>query len=180
MKGPGMPLSRLFGSRLALAALVSLALSGCATQSQDRYSYQDVGHASVVEFGTVLASRQVDIKGQNTGMGAGVGAAAGGIALSGVGQGAGNAGAVLGGIVAGAIIGAVAEQMAADRVGLEYTITLANGKTITIVQDQGKNDRVFAAGDAVMVQASGTYQRVLPADRLPSEIAKPKSVKIVE
>jgi len=165
---------------LLAAAVLAAGLAGCATQGQNRYSYQDVGHASIVEFGTVLSSRQVEINGRNTGLGAGVGAAAGGIALSNVGQGSGNAAAILGGVVAGAVIGAVAEQAAADRVGIEYIITLANGKTITIVQEQVKGDRVFVPGDAVMVQESGTYQRVLPADQLPSQITKPKSVKIAE
>jgi outer membrane lipoprotein SlyB len=153
-------------------------LCGCETQGQNRYSYADVGRASLVEFGTIITSRQVDIKGQNTGTGAVIGGTAGGLAMSGVGSGNGNAAAVLGGVLVGAVAGAIAEQSMADRIGVEYTITLANGKTITLVQEQQKGDHMFASGERVMVQANGTYQRVLPADNLPTEIARPKEIKV--
>ncbi|MGQ9371736.1 outer membrane lipoprotein [Azospirillum sp. A39] len=167
---------RLSAATLTVAA--AIALGGCATQGQSRYSYQDVGRASLVEFGTVLASRPVDITGRNTGAGGLVGATAGGLAMSNVGQGTGNAAAIIGGALVGAVAGAMAEQAMSDRVGIEYTLTLANGKTLTIVQEQAQGDRVFAPGDAVMVQSSGTYQRVLAADHLPAEITRPKEVKI--
>ena len=157
-----------------------LVLAGCATQGQSRYSHQDVGRATVVEFGTVVASRPVDIKGQNTGAGGLVGATAGGLALSNVGQGTGNLAAVLGGALVGGVLGAVAEQAVSDRVGIEYTITLANGKTITMAQEQAQEDRVFAPGERVMVQTSGTYQRVLAADHLPNQIARPQGIKVVD
>lgn len=164
------------GTSICLAA----SLTGCATQGQSRYSFQDVGRASVVEFGTVVASRQVDIRGQNTGVGGVVGGTAGGLAMSNVGQGSGNVAAILGGVLVGAAIGAMAEQAASDRVGIEYTITLANGKTITIVQEQASGDRVFSPSERVMVQANGTYQRVLPADHLPNQIARPQGIKVVD
>jgi outer membrane lipoprotein SlyB len=155
-------------------------MSGCASPGQSRYAVRDVGRASIVEFGTVVGARQVDIKGQNTGAGAIAGGAAGGIAMSGVGNSSGNAAAILGGVVAGAVVGAIVEQSLSDRTGIEYTITLANGKTITLAQEQQQGDRVFIPGDRVMVQANGTYQRVLAADHLPTEIARPKAIKVVD
>lgn len=172
----------LISKALAVAGILMAAsgLTACQNPNQNRYSYQDVGRASVVEFGAVVAVRQVDITGRNTGLGAGVGGAAGGIAGSTIGRGSGNAAAVLGGVVIGAIAGAVVEQAMADRTGLEYTVTLANGKTITIVQEQGPSDRVLAPGERVTIQASGTYQRVLPADHLPTEISRPKGIKVTD
>ncbi|MFP5513018.1 MAG: hypothetical protein ACLGJC_08050 [Alphaproteobacteria bacterium] len=164
----------------ATSICLAASLTGCATQGQSRYSFQDVGRASAVEFGTVVASRQVDIRGQNTGVGGVVGGTAGGLAMSNVGQGSGNVAAILGGVLVGAAIGAMAEQAASDRVGIEYTITLANGKTITIVQEQAAGDRVFNPSERVMVQANGTYQRVLPADHLPNQIARPQGIKVVD
>jgi len=165
--------------KAAILVVLAATLSGCATQGQSRYSYQDVGRASVVEFGTVLASRPIDIRGQNTGAGGLVGATAGGLAMSNVGRGTGNAAAIIGGAVVGAMVGAAAEQAMSDRVGIEYVITLANGKTITIVQEQAQGDRVFIPGERVMVQASGTYQRVLSAGHLPTEVNRPRDIKIV-
>ena len=157
-----------------------MALGACATQGQNRYSYQDVGRATVVEFGTVLASRPVDIRGQNTGAGGLVGATAGGLAMSNVGRGSGNVAAIVGGALVGAAAGALAEQAMADRVGIEYVVTLANGKTITIVQEQGQGEQVFGPGQRVMVQSSGTYQRVLSADHLPTAVNRPKDIKVVD
>ena len=123
--------------------MVASTTAGCYQNSQSRYSYQEVGQSTVVEFGTVVAMRQVDITGQNTGVGALGGAAAGGIGGSTIGRGAGNAGAILGGVLIGAAVGALAEQALADRTGLEYTITLSNGKTITIVQEHKKDERTL-------------------------------------
>lgn len=163
-----------------LSVFLAGMLAGCATQGQSRYSYQDVGRATSVEFGTVVASRPVDIKGQNTGVGGAVGATAGGLAMSNVGQGSGNVAAIVGGALLGAVVGALAEQAASDRVGIEYVITLANGKTITIVQEQAAQDRVFGPSERVMVQISGNYQRVLPADHLPNQIARPQGIKVVD
>lgn len=167
-------------SIVAAVGLASLLLAGCATQGQSRYQAQEVGHASVVEFGTVLAVRAVDIRGRNSGAGAMVGAAAGGIGMSGVGAGAGNAAAILGGVVAGALVGAMAEQAMSDRVGIEYVITLANANTITIVQEQGAGDRVFNAGERVMVQTNGSYQRVLAADHLPTQVFQPQGIAVIK
>lgn len=165
---------------IALMAGLAMALGGCATQGQSRYSYKDVGRASEVAFGTVLSSRQVDITGQNTGAGAVVGGTAGGLAMSNVGSGTGNVAAILGGALVGAVAGAVIEQAAADRVGIEYVLILANGKTITVVQEQDEGDEIFAPGAPVMIQTSGSYQRVLSTANLPSEVSRPKQVKIVD
>lgn len=155
-----------------------LLLGGCVTSGQSRYNYDEVGKTSVVHFGTVLAVRAIDITGRNTGTGALVGGTAGGLVGTQVGQGNGGIAGVLGGVVLGAIAGAVAEQAMANHSGLEYTIVLENGKVITVAQEQEKDDRVFKNGDRVMVQSSGSYQRVLPADNLPTEVDRPKGIKI--
>lgn len=166
------------GLQAASAAIIALFLAGCVQSSQSRYNYDEVGRTSVVHFGTVIGVRNIDITGRNTGAGALVGGAGGAIAGTNVGHGSGTAGAMLGAAVAGAIIGGVAEQAMSNRTGLEYTVVLENGKTITLAQEQGKEDRVFAIGERVMVQASGRYQRVLATDHIPTEINRPKGITI--
>jgi outer membrane lipoprotein SlyB len=131
-----------------------------------------------LEFGTIITERQVDITGKNTGTGAILGGTAGGLVGSMVGRGGGNAAAIIGGLVVGAVAGAVAEQAMANRVGVDYTILLRNGKAITIVQEQQPRDRIFAPSERVMVQASGAYQRVLPTDNVPTEMNRPKGIEI--
>lgn len=162
---------------MALIA-ATFMLSGCVTSSQSRYNYNEVGRSSVVEFGTVVAVRDIDITGKNTGTGALIGGTTGGLVGTQVGSGNGGIAGVVGGIVLGAVAGAVAEQAMANRTGLEYTIVLQNGKVITIAQEQKEDDRVFKNGDRVMVQASGSYQRVLPTDHIPDEVDRPKGITI--
>jgi outer membrane lipoprotein SlyB len=171
---------KIVGNPLATVLVAAVLVSGCVDSGQNRYSYNDVGKTSVVQFGTVLAVRPIDITGQNTGAGAIAGGAAGGLAGNQFGHGGGKAGATLAGALVGLAAGAIAEQALSDRKGLEYTIVLENGKTVTIAQEHSEKDRVFAAGERVMVQASGTYQRVLPADNLPTEIARPKGIKVTD
>jgi outer membrane lipoprotein SlyB len=157
---------------------LALAVIGCSSEGQSRYNYDEVGKAVVVEFGTLIAARPVDITGKNSGTGAALGATAGGLVGSAIGRGGGNVAAIVGGVVVGAVAGAVAEQIAANRTGLEYTILLRNGKAITIAQEQEQKDRVFAPGERVMVQVSGSYQRVLAADGVPTEMNRPKGINI--
>jgi outer membrane lipoprotein SlyB len=175
MRGVGLPRQAAF---IAVCSL--LLLGGCVTSGQSRYNYDEVGRATAVHFGTVLAVRNIDITGKNTGTGALVGGTTGGLVGTQIGQGNGGIAGVVGGVVLGAIAGAVAEQALANHSGLEYTIILENGKVVTVAQEQDKDDRVFKNGDRVMVQSGGSYQRVLPADNLPTEVDRPKGIKIRE
>lgn len=165
--------------RLAPLAL-AIALMGCQHPGQSVYSSSEVGKASLVNFGTVVAVREVAIHGQNSGIGAGVGAAAGGIAGSQFGNSGGAAAATLAGVLIGGIVGAIAEQEAANRTGIEYTVTLQNGVTMMVVQEKNQGDRIMQPGERVMVQVSGGVQRVLPADNLPTEIKRPKGIKVID
>ncbi len=157
-----------------------LAAAGCQRPGQNVYSYSEVGKASLVNFGTLLAAREVAVQGQNTGAGALAGAAAGGIAGNQIGRGGGNAAATLVGVVIGGIVGALAEQAAANRKALEYTVTLETGATITVVQDHDEGERVLEPGERVMVQVTGGTQRVLPADNLPTELKRPAGIKVTD
>lgn len=165
---------------LASALVVALMITGCARQSQNTYRYDEVGRTSAVTFGTVVAVRPVDIIGQNTGLGAGLGATAGAGVGSQIGQGTGNAWAILGGVIIGAVAGAAAEQAISDRTGVEYTVTLESGVTLTVVQETPEGERILGVGERVIVQNSGGYQRVLPAAHLPTEIHRPQGIKVID
>lgn len=162
------------------AALLLFGLTACQHPSQNAYRYDEVGKSSAVSFGTVLAVRQIDIIGQNTGAGAVIGGAAGAGAGSAIGSGSGNNWAIGAGLVAGAIAGALAEQAMADRKGVEYTVILESGVTLTVAQEAPKDERILQAGERVIVQNSGGYQRVLPAANLPTEVKRPQGIKVVD
>ena len=120
------------------------------------------------------------IRDRNSGAGALVGAAAGAGAGSYIGSGDGTVWAVAGGALLGAAAGAAAEQAAANSIGVEYVITTEKGRTMTLTQNMNKGDVMVQAGQRVMVQTSGSYQRVLPADALPTEIKRPQGIKVVD
>lgn len=161
------------------ACLVFLiALMGCDYSTQTRYNYSEVGQIQVVNFGTVIAVRDIDIISDSTLAGGIIGGTGGAVGGLKVGSGTG---AVMGG-VAGAVIGVTAgsalEQAIRNRGGVEYTVVLENGKTLTVAQNVSPNDTILHTGDRVMVQINGKYQRVLPANKLPTEIEKPKGHQI--
>lgn len=162
---------------IAFLLIVSL-LTGCQQPGQNRYSYQDVGKNTEVVFGTVIKSREVDITGQNTGLGATAGAAGGALGGAYIGRGGGTLGAMLATAVVGGIAGHIAEQAISDHKGIEYIVTEENGKTVTIVQNKIEGEEILKKGSRVMVQTSGQYQRVLPADDLPEEIKRPKPIRV--
>ena len=163
-----------------LAALCSVILVGCQHQNRDTYNYDEIGKSSAVSFGTILAVRKIKIIGKNTGGGAAVGGAAGAGAGAYVGSGSGKPWAIGAGALAGAVAGAAAEQAASNRQGVEYTIILESGVTLTIAQEAPANEPLLHKGQRVIVQNSGGYQRVLPADNLPTEVKRPKGIKLKE
>lgn len=166
---------------VALGIALALGLGACAKRpSQNVYNYDEVGKSVAVSFGTIVSRREIDITGRNTGAGAAIGAAAGAGAGSYVGAGDGNIWATAAGALAGAAIGAMAEQAAADRKGVEYIVVLESGVTMTVAQDVGRDDVLLDPGTRVIVQNSGGYQRVLPATNLPTQIERPKGIKVVD
>ncbi len=164
----------------AATAVLLLGLSACQQSSQNAYRYNEVGKSSAVSFGTVLAVRPIDIIGENSGAGAVIGGAAGAGAGSAFGSGSGNNWAIGAGLIAGAIAGALAEQAMSDRKGVEYTIILESGITLTLAQESPKDERIMQAGERVIVQNTGGYQRVLPASNLPTEVKRPQGIKLVD
>lgn len=159
---------------------IPLLLSACATQSQDVYDFREAGQSTLVEFGTVLKVRDIQIKGENTGTGSALGAVGGAAAGSSIGGGDGRLAGALGGLVVGAVAGGLAEQGMNDKRGVEYTIVQENKKIITIPQYIKKEEPIFPKGTRVMIQTSGSYQRVLTAEDLPETVKRPKGIKVVD
>jgi len=168
------------GVSLIIAVLlltVAGLLTACDFSTQTRYKYSEVGKIQVVNFGTILAVRDIDIIAESSAGGGIVGGAGGAIGGAGIGSGSGSIAGVIGGAVVGATVGAALEQAIRNRGGVEYTVTLENGKTLTIAQNVSEKDVIHKTGDRVMVQINGQYQRVLPANQLPTEINRPKGIK---
>lgn len=161
-----------------LFLMITVLFAGCARlSSQGVYQESEIGRTSAVSFGTVVNVRMVDVVGKSTGAGSLVGGTTGGALAS---QGSNNGVAVIGGIIAGSVVGIISEQAMRDRKGIEYIIVLKSGATQIITQEIGEKEIPIKSGDRVIVQNSGGYQRVLPINNLPTEIHRPKGIKIID
>jgi outer membrane lipoprotein SlyB len=143
-----------------------LLLSACAPQQgQNRYNKAEVGKQTEIDYGRIVSVKEVDVTGENTGLGSAAGMAAGATAGYQVGNGNGQLAGMVVGAILGGIAGHVIEQEAQNTKGYEYIIKIdGKKKPISVVQNQNKDDVVFARGDRVMVQGSGQYQRVMKAE----------------
>jgi outer membrane lipoprotein SlyB len=142
-----------------------LLLVSCAQNpGQNRYNLAEAGRASEIEKATILKVKEIDITGQNTGVGAAAGISAGAIGGSYVGDGRGQLAALLVGAIVGGIAGHIAEKEMQNTKGYEYRLRTESKKVKTIVQHQHKDDVVFKKGDKVLLQTQGIYQRVLADD----------------
>jgi outer membrane lipoprotein SlyB len=162
---------------VVLLVFVTTFLSACNFSTQSRYNYSEVGKIQVVKFGTVVKLRDIDIVARTSPLGAMAGGAAGAVGGAQIGSGSGSVAGAIGGAVGGMLVGAALEQAIRNRGGVEYTVVLENGKTLTVAQNISEKDVIHKIGDRVIVQINGQYQRVLPANDLPTEIERPKGIK---
>ena len=161
--------------RVLVAVLVpALLLSACANRRTTDIDVEDSSQAHKVKFGTVLGSRAVTVRSEDSPSIAG-GAMLGGAAGALLGQ---TNGATLAGLALGGLAGFSLHRLVEHENAIEYTVALADGHTVVIAQLQGSDERVFKSGDAVMVQYGSTVNRVLPAGHLPDKVAKPKGVSV--
>ena len=143
-------------------------LYSCSFSTQSRYNYSEVGKIQVANYGTVVKVRDIDIV-SNTSVAGGLIGGVGGLQ---VGSGGGQVVAGVTGAVGGALVGSALEQAIRNRGGVEYTVVLRNGKTLTVAQNISEKDVLLKKGDRVIVQINSEYQRVLPANDLPTEIER--------
>jgi outer membrane lipoprotein SlyB len=135
---------------LVIAILASAMLSACTgMHGAGTYSRGQAGELQEVKRGQIVAMRDVEVEGTDSGAGKIGGGVLGGVGGSKIGKGsrAGIAGAV-GGAIAGAILGTVLENQLTKTTATEITIRLENGPLVSPVQ---KNDEQLQIGERVLV-----------------------------
>ena len=143
-------------------SLLTVGLTGCVSGLQgSTYSRSEARQVQEVEFGTVLSTNPVVIEGKQSGAGQLPGAIIGGVAGSSVGEGKGQQIFTILGAVGGAVVGSMIEEQATRTQGLELTIKMDSGKTLSIVQEVD-NVNVFREGQRVRVLTQGALARVPP------------------
>ena len=143
-----------------VATFLVFLVAGCQTTSQGSKTYTrgQAQKALTVYYGTVLKVSEVQIQGEQTGVGAVGGAVVGGIIGSTIGSGRGRRLATTAGALGGAAAGSAAEKARATRPALEIEIELDNGRLVVVVQEK---DDEFAVGDRVrLVQSPDGTMRV--------------------
>ncbi len=144
-------------------ALSTLTLAGCAQNPYgNAYSVNDARQVQTVHLGTILRTQAVTINGGGNGIGTLAGGAIGGILGSGVGGGKGAEIASIGGALLGGFLGNEAGNVATKRNGVNLTIKMDDGQTVSIVQ-QVNPKVIFRAGERVQVNMMDGTARVTPA-----------------
>lgn len=134
-------------------------LSGCTPQTGvSSFSRNEAGQVATVQFGEVLAVREVVIQPGQTRLGTVAGGALGAIGGSQVGSStaANIAGGVTGAVVGGAIGSAV--QGSSRTAGIEITMRLDSGDNVAVVQPGDPRD--FRVGDRVRLAGTAENARV--------------------
>jgi outer membrane lipoprotein SlyB len=136
-----------------------------------------VGKANVTHTANVISVREVEVSGESSGVGAAAGGIAGGIAGNTLGNGYGQVAGAAAGALLGAVASGAAEKVVTEHKALEYVVQLEDDTLATIVQNPKEGEKVFKAGDHVIMQTSGSYQRLLPTSIVPQSKAKFKANK---
>lgn len=150
-----------FKSSLILAAACPLLVVSCAQPSNtgDTYSKYEAGHAQSVKNGKITSVRNVKIEGGTT-AGTILGGVAGGLLGNEIGSGstANTIGAIAGAGV-GAAAGSHIQQGMGSRNGIEITVRLDGGGSISVVQEANPRE-AFRVGERVRVLYNGNKTRV--------------------
>ncbi len=136
-------------SSTALLLIASLAFAGCASQTGSTFSSSQARTAQTVQMGTITALNNATIQDNASGLGAGAGAIAGGVAGSTIGGGRGRVLGVLGGAAVGAAAGHAIENRVRTTDGIEITVKLDDGTTLSVVQERGEEERGMRVGDRI-------------------------------
>lgn len=133
-------------------AVFFIYLAGCAIHPASNYTRPEMQRAATVMDGVILALRDVQISGTNSGVGvaAGVGAGAAAGAAAG-GDATGAALGAIGGAVVGGVVGAVTEEALTRAGAVEFIIKQENGQKIAVVQINEDN---LAVGDKILILRS--------------------------
>lgn len=145
----------------SIALIGVLFLASCAQDSMtgDTYSRYEARQSQTVNMGRILSIRSVMIEGEHE-AGTLIGGLAGGIMGSTLGQGrASNTAGALGGALLGSAIGSQVEKGMSSRRGIEITVRLDNGNTVSVVQQVNPRE-AFYEGDRVRVLNNGSQTRV--------------------
>jgi len=126
--------------------------TACSMHSGTTVSRSDTGQIQHFRKGVILSLHEVEVVGDQSGVGIGAGAVAGGLAGSKIGgDKVTSAIGAIGGAVAGGLAGAKIEELAMGGDSIEFIVQPDNGQPFAIVQ---KNDENLGVGERVLILES--------------------------
>ena len=147
-------------ARRSAIALVYF-LAACGSPTKDVYNVSEVGQIQEVLEGRIVESRFIDIDAKDSGNGMAAGGLAGGLSSLVFVSGGFGLVAFLLGTAVGAVAGYVAEDVVTDRDGVEYILSLDDGRTVTVIQNRGDEDQPLPPGTEIFLQFGSNYTRVI-------------------
>jgi outer membrane lipoprotein SlyB len=145
---------------------VALLVAGCSTASTATYAPGQLPIEATE--GRIVASRAVEIAGNNSMIGLSAGATIGFsvVGLTGLAAAVGSGGVqglvALLGALGGAGIGYLAEERIRSREGIEYIVEMADGRTATVVQShEGPEPPLPEGAPVLVVQVGGLFSQVV-------------------
>ena len=156
----------------ALFFVLAGILAGCANHPIDDIPASDAGQVFKTRFGTVVSQRSVNVRSSpQTAISLGVLSAGMVGTLAAVDHATFVGGAFVGGSAA-----ALLHYLGETDNAIEYQILLDNGGLVLIDQIQTSTDKVFGAGETVVVQFGALNNRVLPMPDGPDQIKAPRRI----
>ncbi|WP_051710593.1 glycine zipper 2TM domain-containing protein [Andreprevotia chitinilytica] len=144
---------------LMAAVMAGALLAGCASDSANVYSKNEMRRAATARSGVVQNVREVKME-DSTGIGGVAGGVLGGVVASqNIGGGTGQIVSGVLGAIAGGLIGNQIEKSTTAKKALEITVKLDNGSRLVVVQEA---DIAFSVGQRVDVLDDGRTSRVVP------------------
>lgn len=134
---------------LLVIGVMAVGLAACGIgNTNTMYARGEIGKQGEVEWGKIIAMTNIEVEGQESGLGLLGGGALGGIAGHAFGKGHGQALTTVAGAVGGAVAGTMTEKAITKDTAWEFIVQKTNGKTVPVVQTNELNLRV---GDEVLL-----------------------------
>lgn len=143
---------------LIIAGALACGLTACGIgNTNTTYARGEIGKQGEVEWGKIIAMTNIEVEGQQTGLGALGGGALGGVAGHAVGKGHGQALTTVAGAIGGVVAGNVLEKKITSDTAWEFIVQKTNGQTVPVVQT---NELGLKVGDEVLLSLMNGKTRI--------------------
>ncbi len=143
---------------LLVAAALALGVAACGIgNTNTTYARGEIGRQGAVEWGKIIAMTNIEVEGQQTGLGLLGGGALGGVAGHTVGSGHGQTLATIAGGIGGAVAGNVLEKKITADTACEFIVQKTNGQTVPVVQT---NELGLKVDDEVLLSIMNGKTRI--------------------